>query len=155
MRAGKTTSSRGVVKQADVSHVGGPQETRELVQGWRRETLERLTAGSLHAWVTSTGWLDGGITLAYDLGNQIALTGVNAIIPWAAIHRPSQWIGGDPNGQSLIRVNDDATWDVLQAYYTYKHFSLAGRPGTTVCSSYVQDPWYSYSCSAMEEHVET
>jgi len=45
----------------------------------------------------------------------------------------SNWVGGDPNPGTAVRVIEDCRcFQVLPGYWNYKHLSRAGQPGTRV-----------------------
>ena len=92
----------------------------------------RARKPGLHSWVTSMSWGK----MAVDFINQIRLhiyaAKVNAVIPWAVIQRPSQWVGGDPNPGTAFRVDDEGNFTVLPGYYFYKQVCRAGQPGMAV-----------------------
>ena len=59
---------------------------------------------------------------------------VNAVIPWAALQRIGDWIGGDPNPGTAFNVNDQGQLLIRPGYYFYKQVSRAGQPGMAVAS---------------------
>lgn len=95
----------------------------------------------LHAWVTSMSW---GKTVdarfADAVFRNIYITKCNAAIPWALIQRSSQWVGGDPNPGTAIRVNEDSTYTVEPGYYYYKQLCRAGQAGMAVAHVTSLDP---------------
>ena len=98
--------------------------------------LLREKKPGLHAWVTSTSWSQMDARLLMEMHNNIYSAKVNAIIPWAGIQRPPQWVGGDPNPGSAFTVREDGTLEVRKGYYLYKQISRAGQPGMAVASTY-------------------
>lgn len=93
----------------------------------------------LHAWTTSSSWFKMDTGFVQDIHVQIYEVKVNAVIPWAGIQRPSQWLGGDPNPGSAITVLDDGTYAVRPGYFFYKQLSRAGRPGMEVVPTAASD----------------
>ena len=67
---------------------------------------------NLHAWVTSFSWGNMGVDFIRMIHENIYSAKVNGVIPWAGIQNASQWIGGDPNPQSAIKVTDDGDYEV-------------------------------------------
>lgn len=101
--------------------------------------LLRSERPDLHAWVTSTSWGKMDAKFIWEIANNIYLTKVNGIIPWAGIQRPKEWEGGDPNMGCAIRVHEDSTYSVEKGYYFYKQVSVAGQPGMAVARTYAED----------------
>jgi hypothetical protein len=102
--------------------------------------LLRLRRPELKAWTTSMTWgkMDNGFV--DDLRRQIYNVKVNAAIPWAAI-QTSNWVGGDPNPGTAIRVIEDCgCFQVLPGYWRYKQVSRAGQPGMAVATVESDDP---------------
>jgi hypothetical protein len=93
----------------------------------------------LHSWVTSTSWRQMNATFIFEMHQNIYATGVNAIIPWAGIQRPTQWVGGDPNPGCAIAVAEDGTYEVKRGYYFYKQITRAGQPGMAVVNTYAMN----------------
>ncbi len=102
--------------------------------------LLRREKPGLHAWVTSMSWGKMNASFVDNMRRNIYISKVNAIIPWAVIQRAGQWIGGDPNPGTAIKVNDDSTFTVLPGYYYYKQVCPAGQPGMAVCHVTSLDP---------------
>ena len=98
--------------------------------------LLREKKPGLHAWVTSTSWSQMDATNIKEMHGNIYSAKVNAIIPWAGIQRPPQWIGGDPNPGSAFTVHEDGSLEVRRGYYFYKQISRAGQPGMAVARTY-------------------
>jgi O-glycosyl hydrolase len=94
----------------------------------------------LHAWVTSFSWGATGIDFLRMMQENIYTAKVNAVIPWAGIQNPSQWIGGDPNPGTALIVNDDGTYEVTNWYYFYKQLTVAGRRGMSVVKAWLASP---------------
>jgi hypothetical protein len=86
----------------------------------------------LHAWVTSTSWSKMDAQNIWEMHNNIYSAKVNAIIPWAAVQRSSEWVGGDPNPGTAIRIDDSGHFIVEKGYYFYKQVCRAGQPGMAV-----------------------
>jgi len=88
----------------------------------------------LHAWTTSATW--GKMT--YDwldrMRGQIYNARINAFIPWAAVQRHSQWVGGDPNPGTAFYVDDKGNYEIRRGYYQYKQICPAGQPGMKVAT---------------------
>lgn len=85
-----------------------------------------------HCWVTSTSWSDMDADFIKEVHGNIYTAKVNAIIPWAGIQRPTQWVGGDPNPGSAFTVSEDGDYTVRKGYYYYKQVTRAGQPGMGV-----------------------
>ena len=102
--------------------------------------LLRQAKPELHAWVTSMSWgkMDAGFV--DNIRRNIYISKVNGLIPWAVIQRPAQWIGGDPNPGTAIRVYEDSTYSIEPGYYFYKQVSRAGQPGMSVAAVESLDP---------------
>ncbi len=64
---------------------------------------------------------------------------VNAIVPWAGIQRPAQWVRGDPNPGSAFLVREDGTWEVRRGYWMYRQVSRVGQPGMAVARTMAMD----------------
>jgi O-glycosyl hydrolase len=102
--------------------------------------LIRAKRSLLHVWVTSFSWGNMGVDFVRMVHENIYSAKVNAIIPWAGIQNPSQWINGDPNPGCAIVVNDDGTYEVQKGYYFYKQLTWAGRRGMAVAGAYLANP---------------
>ena len=98
--------------------------------------LLREKKPGLHAWVTSTSWSQMDARNIKEMHGNIYTAKVNAIIPWAGIQRPPQWLGGDPNPGSAFTVHEDGTLEIRRGYYFYKQISRAGQPGMAVARAY-------------------
>lgn len=94
--------------------------------------LLREKRPGLKAWVTSTSWSNMDAKNVKEMHGNIYNAKVNAIVPWAGIQRPPQWVGGDPNPGSAFTVYESGNYDVRRGYYFYKQVSRAGQPGMTV-----------------------
>lgn len=101
--------------------------------------LIRTLKPGVHAWVTSMSWGKMNTEFVSNVFTQIYMAGVNAIIPWAVIQRPVQWIGGDPNPGTAFKVNENGKLEILPGYYFYKQISRAGQPGMAVARTMVRD----------------
>lgn len=102
--------------------------------------LLRLAKPGLHAWTTSMTWGKMELDFVDDVRAQIYSVKVNAVIPWAAV-QTSNWVGGDPNPGTAVRVIEDCgCFQVLPGYWNYKHLSRAGQPGTRVAAVRSDDP---------------
>ena len=102
--------------------------------------LLRSHKPELHAWVTSMSWGDMDAGFVDEIRRNIYISKVNGLIPWAVIQRAGQWIGGDPNPGTGIKINDDGSYDVQRGYYYYKQVCRAGQPGMKVCHVTSLDP---------------
>ena len=65
---------------------------------------------------------------------------MKAIIPWAGIQVPDEWVGGDPNPGTAFRVNRDGSYELTQGYYFYKQLTRAGKRGMRVASTFAASP---------------
>lgn len=102
---------------------------------WRSVGIDTLRAlrPDLHAWVTSTSWSKMDPWFVDEIRHSVYAAKVNAIIPWACIQTPGDWLGGDPNPGTAFRVAADGSgFDVEPGYYYYKQVCCAGQPGTGV-----------------------
>ena len=90
------------------------------------------TGRYLPVWVTSKSWSDMDVEFIDQYYYDIYNVGVNAIIPWAVIQVGGDWIGGDPNPGTAIKVDKAGTYEVLPGYYFFKQVSRAGQPGMSV-----------------------
>ncbi len=106
----------------------------------RTTGLLRRKNPDLHAWITSYSWGAMGTDFIKSAHEHLYTARVNALIPWAGIQNPSQWIDGDPNPNSAIRVNDDGTCEVMQGYYFYKQLTTAGFRGMSVAGTMIANP---------------
>jgi O-glycosyl hydrolase len=96
----------------------------------------RMLRPELKAWTTSMTWGRMDIGLVEDLAGQVYGVGVNAAIPWAAV-QTSDWVGGDPNPGTAVRVIESCKcYQVLPGYWFYKQVSRAGQPGMAVAPVY-------------------
>jgi len=99
----------------------------------------RAKRPDLRAWVTSTSWSKMDASNIKEHHGNIYSAKVNAIIPWAGIQRPAQWIGGDPNPGSAFTVREDGSWEIRRGYWFYKQVARAGQPGMAVARANVMD----------------
>ena len=102
--------------------------------------LLRRKKPDLHAWVTSFSWGEMGVDFLRMVHENIYSARVNAIIPWAAIQNPAEWIEGDPNPGCAFRVNADGSYEVMKGYYFYKQLTRAGRRGMAVARTSLANP---------------
>lgn len=86
----------------------------------------------LHAWVTSQSWNKMDVDFLNTVRGNIYVAKVNGVIPWAAVQRPSKWVGGDPNPGTAFNVSEDGKLTIQPGYYYYKQVSRAGQPGMAV-----------------------
>jgi len=102
--------------------------------------LLREKKPGLHAWVTSFSWGKMDTRFVRTVHENIYMAKVNAIIPWAGIQNPAQWIEGDPNPGNAITVHSDGSYTVTQGYYFYKQLTSAGHRGMTVANTMLANP---------------
>ena len=109
---------------------------------YRNNGLRYLRARKpdLPAWVTSMSWGKMDVDFVENIRRNLYLTGVNGLIPWALMQRPAQWVGGDPNPGTAIRVSEAGDYELLPGYYFYKQVCRAGQPGMAVAAAYSLDP---------------
>jgi len=105
------------------------------------EGIDKLRAlrPELKAWVTSTSWSAMDAKNIKEMHGNIYTSKVNAIIPWAGIQRPPQWVGGDPNPGSAFTISENGDYTVRRGYYFYKQVTRAGRPGMAVTNTISND----------------
>lgn len=103
------------------------------------DALRALKPG-LHAWVTSFSWGNMGLDFVRMVHEQIYTAKVNALIPWAGIQNPAEWIEGDPNPGTAIRVDSTGDYEVTKGYYFYKQLTLAGRRGMYAARARLSNP---------------
>ena len=96
--------------------------------------LLRAKRPELHAWTTSMSWSKMDARFVDSIRVQIYDVKVNAAIPWAALQRIGDWIGGDPNPGTAFNVDDQGQVFIRPGYYFYKQVSRAGQPGMAVAS---------------------
>ncbi len=94
----------------------------------------RAKRPELHAWTTSATWGKMDISFIDTIRGHIYDTKVNGYIPWAAVQRHSQWVGGDPNPGTAFFVDDKGNYEIRPGYYLYKQVTRAGQPGMAVAS---------------------
>jgi len=99
----------------------------------------RALRPELHAWVTSTSWGRMDSRSMKEFHGNIYTAKVNAIIPWAGIQRPAQWVGGDPNPGCAFRVSEEGQYEIRPGYWMYKQLSRAGQPGMAVAKATAMD----------------
>ncbi len=109
---------------------------------WRSVGIDTLREQrpDLHTWVTSTSWSKMDAQNIWEMHNNIYSAKVNAIIPWAAVQRSSQWVGGDPNPGTAIRIDDNGHFTIEKGYNFYKQVCRAGQPGMAVARVRSNDP---------------
>ena len=103
------------------------------------DALRALKPG-LHAWITSFSWGKMGIDFVRTVHEQIYTAKVNALIPWAGIQNPDEWLNGDPNPGTAIRVGSKGNYEVTKGYYFYKQLTVAGRKGMCVATATLANP---------------
>ena len=101
--------------------------------------LIRSRRPELRAWVTSTSWGQMDARSIQEHHGNIYCAKVNAIIPWAGIQRPAQWVRGDPNPGSAFLVREDGSWEVRRGYWMYRQVSRVGQPGMAVARATAMD----------------
>ncbi len=101
--------------------------------------LLRAKKPGLHAWITSMSWGDLSSNFVKMIYEHIYTARVNAVIPWAGIQNPSEWIGGDTNLGTAIRVNESG-YEITMGYYFYKQLTRAGRKGMSVVETQMANP---------------
>jgi O-glycosyl hydrolase len=89
----------------------------------------------IHGWVTSASWGKMDITFLTTIHRHIYESKINGYIPWAAVQRHSQWVGGDPNPGTAFLITEEGKWSVQRGYYLYKHYCPVGRNGMGVAST--------------------
>lgn len=103
------------------------------------DALRALKPG-LHAWITSFSWGDMGLDFIRTVHEQIYTAKVNALIPWAGIQNPGEWINGDPNPGTAISVDSTGNYEVTKGYYFYKQLTVAGRRGMSIANATLANP---------------
>jgi hypothetical protein len=101
--------------------------------------LLRSKRPELRTWITSFAWGDMGNQFVKMIHEHIYLAKVNAVIPWAGIQVPSQWMDGDSLGNA-ITVHEDGTYELTSGYYVYKQLTQAGHPGMKVAYTSMANP---------------
>lgn len=89
----------------------------------------------LHAWSTSSGWLNMDAFTVKEIYGNIYTAKVNGYIPWAGIHRDSHWKNSEANDGCAIRVHENGSIELEPGYYYYKQVTAAGQPGTKVATT--------------------
>ena len=102
--------------------------------------LLRSKKPGLHAWVTSYAWGKMDNVFTRHSHEHIYLAKVNALIPWAGIQNPSQWLGPAHTGGHAVTITDDGKWKLTPGYYLYKQLTHAGRRGTRVAHTEIANP---------------
>lgn len=103
-------------------------------------SLLREVKPGLHCWVTSYSWGASGTEFLKTAYEHIYSAEVNALIPWAGIQNPLQWIDGDPNPGTAIIINNDGSYNLTNWYYFYKQLTSAGRRGMTTVKTWLANP---------------
>ena len=106
----------------------------------RTTRLLREKKPDLRAWVTSYSWGKMDTIFAKVSHHHIYRAGVNALIPWAGIQNPSQWLDGDPNPGNAITVHDDGSYELTTGYFLYKQLTQAGKRGMKVAHAMLANP---------------
>lgn len=94
----------------------------------------------LHAWVTSCSWGNPDFDFMRIVHENIYSAKVNALIPWAGIQNPQQWIDGDPNPGCPVVIDSTGTWKTATIYYLYKQLTRAGQRGMAVAEAFLASP---------------
>ncbi len=102
--------------------------------------LLRARRPELRAWTTSMSWSRMDARFVDSIRVQIYDVKVNAVIPWAAIQRLGDWIGGDPNPGTAFNVDAEGRGSIQPGYFFFKQVSRAGQPGMAVASVATSDP---------------
>lgn len=102
------------------------------VQNLRWVDIQYKTGRYLPTWVTSKSWSKMDVEFIDQYYYDIYDVGVNAIIPWAALQVAGDWVGGDPNPGTAIKVHKEGRYEIMPGYYFYKQISRAGQPGMSV-----------------------
>ena len=93
----------------------------------------------LHAWTTSASWGKMDVNFFELIRAHIYENRHNGFIPWAAVQRHNQWVGGDPNPGCAIKVDDNGgKYTVRPGYYLYKQLCRAGQPRMRIASGYMR-----------------
>ena len=101
--------------------------------------LLRSKRPGLKTWITSMAWGSMDTVLPKMIWEHIYIAGVNAIIPWAGIQDPAEWIDGDQLGNGIV-VKKDGTYEVTKGYYVYKQLTQAGHKGMSVVHTSLANP---------------
>lgn len=102
--------------------------------------LLRSKKPDLHTWITSYSWGSMGVDFMRMAHEHIYTAKVNALIPWAGIQNPSEWIDGDPNSGTAIRVDSTGNYEITSGYYFYKQLTRAGYRGMYVAKTLLANP---------------
>jgi hypothetical protein len=94
----------------------------------------------LHTWITSYSWGRMGVDFIRMAHEHIYTARVNALIPWAGIQNPSEWIDGDRNSGTAIRVDSTGNYEITKGYYFYKQLTRAGYRGMDVAKTLLANP---------------
>lgn len=95
----------------------------------------------LRVWTTSSSWGKMDVHFVEHIRGHIYGNRHNGFIPWAAVQRHSQWVGGDPNPGCAVRVDDEGGYEIRPGYYLYKQVARAGQPGMGVAAVSSDDPY--------------
>lgn len=101
--------------------------------------LVRSKRPDLRTWITSMAWGDMGTRFFRMIHEHLYVAQVNAIIPWAGIQDPEEWIGGDQLGNGIV-VSKDGSYVLTTGYYVYKQLTQAGRRGMSVARTMLANP---------------
>lgn len=106
-----------------------------LAQDNFASTLLKSLRPDLHVWTTSASWGKMDVNFLELIRGHIYENHHNGFIPWAAVQRHNQWVGGDPNPGCAIKVSDEGgSYSIRPGYYLYKQICRAGQPGMRVAS---------------------
>ena len=113
---------------------------RSGVQQLRWVDIQYKTGRYLPTWVTSKSWSKMDVEFIDQYYYDIYDVGVNAIIPWAVLQVEGDWVGGDPNPGTAVKVFKEGKYEIMPGYYFYKQISRAGQPGMSVVNVLSNDP---------------
>jgi hypothetical protein len=102
------------------------------------DTIHRVRP-DLHAWTTSMSFGRMDTTFVEMVRQNIYVSKVNALIPWAYI-QTDDWTGGDPNSGTAFWVDGKGGYTIEPGYYFFKQLSRAGQPGMSVAEVSTSDP---------------
>ena len=109
---------------------------------WRSNgtDLLREKKPGLHAWVTSMSWGSMSAYFVESIRRNIYVSKCNGLIMWAAVQRPTHWVGGDPNPGTAFKISEAGHYEVMPGYYYYKQVTRAGQSGMAVAVVRCLDP---------------
>ena len=98
-----------------------------------------LVRPDVHAWTTSMSFGRMDTSFVEMVRQNIYVSKVNALIPWAYI-QTDDWTGGDPNPGTAFWVDGKGGYVIEPGYYLFKQLSRAGQPGMAVAEVATSDP---------------